>query len=553
MWNRHFKIALVNPKDTTIPIEDYAIYENLGLATLATTLRNHNYQVKIIDGYAKNLDHDIIAKKISEFQPNVVGFTCTYQSYPDVLKIGKEIKWRLPSAHFTIGGEHATYTANEILINSDIFDSVVRGEGELTLHELVTALASGQSLRYIKGIYFRHNSEIIENPERPAIQDIDTIAFASRDTLDYCLREGKTALIGMLASRGCYNNCSFCNANEFFRLGGGKMLRRRSPQNVVDELTLIYNKYLEHGLQAKLYFYDANFVTQDKKGKEWARNIAEGMIKRRIYIPFEIFARADSFTDEDDELINLMKKAGLESVFIGFESSSEDVLGVYNKGVTAIQNRRVVEFLKRHGVLGVTNGFIMFGPYVTFKGLKENAEFLLLTEQGSFWNMSQRLQLFPGITLIGKLKNEGLLKPNYSSLNVYGYDFKDHRVALLAEKLDFNDEPVTKRENALVRYIKETSNRLKKIAAVSDFHNSALLSLQQKLDLKLQEIGQLNFCFFNELVDLAEHDWSEGIFLEKKFYYFKKTGVALNDLEDIFKSYLECFSDQLLYSENPVA
>lgn len=540
---KNYKIALINPKDSTIPIEDYVVYENLGLASLAAILRKNNYTVRIIDGYAENLDNDTVAKIAVEFHPDLVGFTCTFQSYPDVLKIGRKIKKQLREAHFTIGGEHATYTIDEILRESGIFDSVVRGEGEETLLELVSALDTDQSLNSVQGIHYKHNGGITANPDRPAIRDLDKLEFAARDTLEYCLNEKKPALIGMLASRGCLNNCSFCNANKFFRLGGGKVLRKRSPKNVVDELTLIYNNYISKGLQAKVYFYDANFVTLDKMGKQWAREIAEELVKRSVYIPFEIFARADSFSNDDDGLINIMKKAGLESIFIGFESGSEEVLDAYNKGVSAAQNRKAAKILKKHAVLGVTNGFIMFGPYVTFKGLREGAEFLLLMGQASFWNMSQRLQLFPGIALIKKLKQEKLLKSDYSSLDVYGYDFKDPRVGLLAEKLDFNNEPVTKRENALVRYIKETSDRMDKIA-VNNGRNSVLsLSLKKNLDAKLHDICRINFSFFNEVVDLSERVWSNANFHEKKSSYLIKMGNELNKLENTFKSYVECFNE----------
>ncbi|MEW6418219.1 MAG: cobalamin-dependent protein [Nitrospirota bacterium] len=205
MGNKCFKIALVNPKDTTIPIEDYSVYENLGLATLAATLRTHGYQVRIIDGYAENLNHAVVADKVVKFDPNLVGFTCTYQSYPDVLEIGRKIKRQLPSVHLTIGGEHATFTVNEILTESGIFDSVVRGEGEETLLELATAMEFSKPLKSIRGIHFKYNGGISANPDRPAIQDLDTLPYAFRYTLEYGSESGKSflILIGMLAIRGC--------------------------------------------------------------------------------------------------------------------------------------------------------------------------------------------------------------------------------------------------------------------------------------------------------------------------------------------------------------
>src|SRR5437764_267754 len=241
---RDFKVALINPRDSSIPLEDYAVYENLGLALLAAYLRQHGYPVKIIDGYADDLSDSIVVQQTIEFRPHLVGFTCTYQTYDAVLAIAAAVRQHLPTVHCTLGGEHATYTAHEVLTASCLIDSVVRGEGEATLLDLVTAIESNRPLTSVQGLSFRSSGVVIENPNRAAITDLDALPFAARDTLKATVASGKSILIGMLASRGCYSKCSFCNANRFFRLGGGKVLRKRSPQNIVTEIATLYEEYV---------------------------------------------------------------------------------------------------------------------------------------------------------------------------------------------------------------------------------------------------------------------------------------------------------------------
>jgi radical SAM superfamily enzyme YgiQ (UPF0313 family) len=540
---KNFKIALVNPNDSVIPGDNYIVYENLGLALLDAALRNHGYDSRIIDGYSENIDNKIVAERVIKFHPDLVGFTCTYQSFPDVVKIGRTIKEHLPDVHFTIGGEHATFTAREILNEHEIFNSVVCGEGEKTLFELVKALADKKPLDNINGIIFKCNKEIIKNPGRDAIEDLDSIPFASRHTLDQCSKNGKSILIGMLASRGCYNNCLFCNANKFFRFGGGKALRRRTPQNVVDELNMIYDNYIKSGVPIRLHFYDANFITPDKKGKQWAGQISEEMVKRGIHIPFEIFARADSFDEDDKDLIDLLKKSGLVSVFVGFESVSDQVLSEYNKGVSYSQNIKAVKLLRKHKILGETNGFIMFGPYTTLNELRINSRFILESEQAIFWNLSQRLQLFPGTSLIGKLGEENLLKPGYSPLEVYKYEFKDPRAALLSEKLNFNNEYESIRENSLLRYVKEVIREINILTESSpDFKDDLKIELVESVNLQSRDIHKLNYEFFNQCIDLVEESWSEEIFQQKKGKYLKKLAVKLTKLENIMEEELQKLS-----------
>lgn len=538
-----YRIALIHPRDSHVLIRDYSVYENLGLAHLAAYLRQDGYPVEIIDGYAENVEHDVVVDRTVQYRPDLVGFTCTYQNYGDVVEIASRVREQLPDVHFTIGGEHATYTAGDILRQSGVIDSVVRGEGEQTLLDLVKALDSSRPLASVTGIHFRSGDTVTENPPRASIGDLDCLPFAARDTLAQAHATGKSILIGMLASRGCYSRCSFCNARYFFRLGGGKAVRRRSPQNVIDEITELHENYVHdlllRGINIKLYFYDATFIAPDRISKQWAREIATGLVERGVAVPFKAFVRADSFTEADADLIHLLKKAGLRSVFVGFESGSDDSLEAYSKGASADQNVKSVELLKRFQIFSVTNGFIMFDPYSTLDRLRASARFLLESEQASFWNMSQRLQLFPGVALIQQLAADRLLLPNRSAHQVYGYRFRDAGVGRLVEQLDFNDQPAVQRENSMVRYIRDSKETIDNLIEERGKGEDAKLhGLGERIDGQWQKIGRLNFHTFNRFVDLAEREQPQDAFLELKTRYLEELDEELDQLEDKFQSYL---------------
>lgn len=322
----NFNVVLVNPNDNMIAVENFLMYENLGLALLASVLRKEGIRTTIIDAYAYDLGVDETVESILKESPSFIGFTCTYQSFPNVIEISNKIKNINDDIHISIGGEHATFTSKEILKHYNSIDSVIRGEGEDSILELVKAIYNKSSIDNIKGIHFQKNGVIHCNADRIAINDLDTIPYASRDTLMESMKLKKTILIGMIASRGCYSSCYFCNANKYFRLGGGKVLRRRSPENIVKEMLYLKENFVDKGADLRMQFYDATFVTPDKIGKKWALDIAEGLIRNNIKIPYDIFARADSFTEEDENLILKLKESGLVSAFVGFESNTDTIL-----------------------------------------------------------------------------------------------------------------------------------------------------------------------------------------------------------------------------------
>ena len=514
------------------------MYENLGLAFLAAYLRNQGHSVEIVDGYAWNLDDSTIVERVAKSAPDLIGLHCTYQSAGNAKVVANLLRARLPDAHITIGGEHATFVPSEFLSGGTAFDSVVRGEGEETLCELVNAIASGDDLCKIRGVHYRSREGVVGNLDRTAISNIDELPFAARDTLSEALGLGMPILVGMLASRGCYSTCSFCNANRFFRLGGGKVVRRRSPRNVADEMEYIYKNFVgelvARGGDTRLFFYDATFITRDRPSKQWAEELAHELIDRKVKIPFKAFLRADSLASSDASLIALLKRAGFQSAFVGFESATDSILAIYDKGVSRGQNIEAARLLEEHGILDVTNGFIMFGPYSTLSDVIQNAEFLLHTRQCTLWNLTQRLQIFPGLPMFNRLEEQGLLLQWDG--NVYPYRYRSRAVAKLVERLGWNEAEVVQRENRLVRYVKE------KLAVFERHATSESISgAQRGVAGRLDSINRANYEFFVQQVTrldgLTDAECAQSI-----FRHFERLKEQLDDLSERFKKLLKIMS-----------
>lgn len=547
------QVVLTNPRDPVVPVGGYITYENLGIGYVAATLRQAGFPVTIVDAYATGVDAADATREIAAARPGLVGLAGTYQSLDEAYRLARLVKAALPAAHICMGGEHATYSARGILEDEPAIDSICRGEGEQTFVELASRLTGGAAggaadLDLVRGLTFRRGAgpgaEVRDNPPRPPLADLDSIPFPSRDTLDWCAANDRRGLIGLLGSRGCAYDCHFCNAFDFFRSGLGPALRKRSPKKIIDELEMLCRRYYDSDSHEPIHFYDANFVYPTPAGREWARAIAEEILARGLKLKFAVYCRADSFAEGDHEFAALLARAGLSSAFIGLEAGSQQMLERYHKRTSVDQNHWVLSFLQSHGVQTVTNGFIMFSPHSTLDDVRANARFLLETDQASFWNLTGRLQLFPGVKLIDTLRADGLLLPTYRHQRVHDYSFVDPLVALLVDRLSFVEHPTPLRENLMVRYMRmvyhEINRRLdaagerRRLAADPLFNE-----LGRAVEGKRRAIARQNYEFVMAAVELAAAGWDEAWFLAARDAYLVKFDADLDDLGRSFDRYLD--------------
>lgn len=541
-------IILANPFDKAMPINLYAVYEHLGLGCLASVLRQKGFDVMIIDAHARGLKNHEVIETVREVNPRLLGLSATYRTLYEALEIARAVKASCEDVHITLGGEQATFAAEDILRSEPCVDSIVRGEGEETIVELATAVYNKKSLNGILGVFYEEGGVIHKNPDRPAIEDLDSLPFPCRDTLEYCVKEGKPAMIGLLASRGCYNNCTFCNARYFLRMGGGSLWRARSPKNIVDELEELDKKYGLKSFHDLVHFYDVGFLDRARKRKQWAKEVASEIMDRGLELSFAIYCRADCIdpaNPEDLELIKLLKSAGLADAFIGLEAGSQSMLDVYKKNVTVQQNKQILRVFNDNRILTMTNGFIMFNPYTTMEDLRRNAEFLLDTEQATYWNFAQKVQLFPGVAMIEMLRKEGLLKPEYTHTDVYAYKFVDSRMEKLVNSLlDLCKNDILVRENSLVRYILMQTLLVEDLVVKNphlkddEMFLRSMREYEERILKCKKRIQKHNYLFFSQCVDLAEHGWKEKMFESYKSQFLRIMNGLLGSISEAFEEFV---------------
>ncbi|RMH68430.1 MAG: radical SAM protein [Gemmatimonadetes bacterium] len=323
-------------------------YPPLGLQYIAAYLeRESNYRVDIFDGTFYEDETDCY-RTIERLKPKVIGIYGHTTTRKTALNIAKKAK-ELGCVVIAGGPDPAQYAAHYFAAGTD---AVVEGEGEITCLELMDHFRGAphaKPLDQIDGVIFQREGQIITNPPRAQIEDVDTLPYPKRDRLDmqayldtWKKHHGYT-VISVSTARGCPYRCRWCAKNVF-----GRTFRHRSPENVVEEIKQVKQTFNPD----RLWFVDDVFTIN----KKWVLQFVEQMHQNNLYFPFECIGRVNNI---DDELIEAMKSIGCDQIHLGAESGSEKVIKAMMRDYKLEQVYRAVEVLRRHGVKFST--FIMLG------------------------------------------------------------------------------------------------------------------------------------------------------------------------------------------------
>jgi len=397
------KVALV----TTPLLEGIAHHPQfppLGLAYMAAVLEQNDFEVRIFDCPVCEMDHEKLKTELSSFQPTIVGIGSMTPTIESALKSARVAKDVCPDAKVLMGGPHATFADTQILTDEKAVDIIVRGEGEQTLLELAKQSPELNNMGEIKGITFRKDKEIIQAPTRPFIQDLDAVprpAYKYIPIEKYWIAGRK--LLPIITSRGCPFQCPFCVASEMF----GARFRARSPKSVLDELEWLRDEYGAEGVA----FQDDTFTFDRKRAME----ICDGMIERKINLPWGCGTRADVVTKE---VLAKMSKAHCNETMFGVESGCQRMRDTLKKRVSTEQCENAVKWAKEVGMF-VTVSVILGYPGETKETLQETLDFVRRVEPDDVWLC--HATPYPGTDLRALVESKGWKMSNdwklYNTMN----------------------------------------------------------------------------------------------------------------------------------------
>lgn len=390
---------------------------------------------------------------------DLVGFTTYDTQLPFLSFFIHDLRRAGLDAHITAGGLSASAACETLLAQVPALDSVVIGEGEASIVRLANHVIRKAGKAPIGGVCMRFGRGIVRGAPGSVSEDLDDLASPALDDFmdgDSAPLRLPNECIPLVASRGCYGRCGFCCIHEFYRAGGGKAWRGRSPSLVVDEISC--TAAATGG--RRFTFVDENFMGPGRLGRRHAAEIAAKLRGSRPGIEFNFACRAN---DVDRDTIETLKQAGLRSVTLGIESMSATVLRELGKGTSPQANHHALATLTDLEIFTEVT-FIFFTPDSTLTDLERNLEFVDFVRRSSWIYFSgdrpfSEFLPFEGTVLTRKYRRDGLV--NGDCLNCEAR-YRDSSVGFIAARI--REVPLA--DLAQLRALLETfdSPRLKDLA-----------------------------------------------------------------------------------------
>jgi radical SAM superfamily enzyme YgiQ (UPF0313 family) len=442
-------IVLINPGDRKQVYQalgnDYSAVEPpFWIAVIASYLRNKKYSVAIIDSNAENITPGETAQKVHALNPRLSA-VIVYGSQPsastqnmtiagEICKVLKE----KTSCKVALGGLHPSALPQKTMEEERV-DFVIDGEGPYTLTSLIDVLRAGkESYSQVPGLWYREEKKIMRNPRAELISDLDKVLpIAAWDLLPmqkykahnwHCFDhlDKRSPYAAIYTSLGCPYNCLFCCINALFGKPG---IRYRSPELVVEEITLLSKKY---GVK-NIKIVDELFVLNENHYMK----IVDLLLAKKLDLNFWVYARVDTIKQKN---LEKMKKAGINWIALGIESANPDVRDGAQKRMHINDIKGIVSSIQEAGIRVIGN-FIFGLPQDTFETMRQTLDLAkeLNCEFANFYSA----MAYPGSKLYDvALKEHWPLPKTWHAFSQHSYEALPLPTKYLSAKdvLKFRDD-----------------------------------------------------------------------------------------------------------------
>lgn len=322
-----------------------------GIGYLAQFLQEKGIEYDVLD-MATGSDLDTLSTKLSSFKPDLVAVSLMSFMYKRSYYIIDYVKEISSDIKIVVGGPHVSTLREKVLEECKGIDYGIVQEGEYTLLEL----CKGNEADSIKGLIYRKDGEINFAGSRDFERNLDNFPFPRFEK--FPLGKYVTEEIGIVSSRGCPFNCTYCPVTTSI----GRHYRMRSADSIVDEITYWYKRGFK-----QISVLDDNFTLNNERVFE----ICDGICSKN-FKDLELNCNNGIRVDRvDKELLSAMKRAGFKYFAFGIESGNEQVL----KNIKKSQDIDIIERALKTAIefdFTITLFFIVGSPGEDMARVKES-------------------------------------------------------------------------------------------------------------------------------------------------------------------------------------
>ncbi|MDD5448788.1 MAG: radical SAM protein [Actinomycetota bacterium] len=284
----------------------------LGIAYLSAVLKLHGHETSLLHLVAPP-EREWLTEMVKKENPDIIGFSSTTHNFRHVQKWAEWLKEDV-GVPTICGGVHPTIAPEEVVETPGI-DFACRGEAEETLLEFCEKLESSKDPSGVGGIWLKRNGEIIRNPTRPLLTDLDSLPFPDRDIFNpalFCAEQLPRGTV--MASRGCPYRCAYCSnhAQRNTYPNPKDYVRYRSPENVVEEIV----ELISGDPRIEYIRFDDDILNPNP---QWLEELS-ALYRKRVNMPFICNSRANYM---DKKTAQTLAEMGCTVVCMGIESGNE--------------------------------------------------------------------------------------------------------------------------------------------------------------------------------------------------------------------------------------
>ncbi len=386
------------------PIEDLktvSLRPPIDLMYAAAEFEHAGCECRIVDYPGERLGWSELEAELKSYAPDFLVLSITTPSLEQDLRAAKVAKQVNANIVTIAKGAHFNALDVSTLDQHPVLDIVLRGEYEETCREL----GGGKPREEILGLTYRNSrGEIIRNPLRPFIDDLDTLPFPARHLVRnelYVRPDTGEPQTTIVTNRGCPFDCIFCLATQV----AGRKNRVRSVGNIIAEMEECLERY-----HIRNFLFRSDLFTTDKA---WVIELCQEILNRGLDIEWVCNSRVDTI---DEEMLAWMNKAHCWLIAYGVETGNREILEKMNKRATLEDAYRAMQLTREAGIL--SSIYLLFGlPWDTPDTLQEDITFAKQLDP-DFLEIFY-VYPFPGTELYEMAVKEGLLRSGETPTAAY--------------------------------------------------------------------------------------------------------------------------------------